>query len=118
MHKEIERIHVKRGQAQFQLKERLKRAQVTHPNDAVTAEVDHSLIADDEMEHRFLIDERGQISLDASDLKRIRALFGRKRTHNEQIIVAPCGMILAREIFYAAEAISTVVVCAVHSYLV
>jgi hypothetical protein len=27
--------------------------------------------------------------------KKIRAQFGRKRTHNEQIMVAPCGMILA-----------------------
>jgi hypothetical protein len=42
---------------------------------------------------------------------KLRAQFGRKRTHNEQIIVAPCGIILARETFYGAEAVSTVVVC-------
>jgi hypothetical protein len=41
---------------------------------------------------------------------KLRAQFGRKRTHNEQIIVAPCGIILARETFYGAEAVSTVVV--------
>jgi len=41
---------------------------------------------------------------------KLRAQFGRKRTHNEQIIVAPCGIILARETFYGAEAVPTVVV--------
>ena len=42
--------------------------------------------------------------------KKIRAQFGRKRTHNEQIMVAPCGMIIARATFFGAEAVSTVVV--------
>ncbi|THG92456.1 hypothetical protein EW026_g8455 [Hermanssonia centrifuga] len=40
--------------------------------------------------------------------RRIRAQFGRKRTHNEQIIVAPCGVIIARATFYGAEAIHSV----------
>ena len=44
--------------------------------------------------------------------KKVRAQFGRKRTHNEQIIVAPCGMIMARETFFGAEAVSSVVVSA------
>ena len=42
--------------------------------------------------------------------KRVHAGFGRKCTHNEQILVAPCGMILAHETFYGAEAIGTCVV--------
>jgi len=41
--------------------------------------------------------------------KKIRAQFGRTRTHNEQILVAPCGMIIARETFYFSEAIPSVV---------
>jgi len=41
---------------------------------------------------------------------KIRARFGRMRTHNEQILVAPCGVIIARETFYNAESIPTVVV--------
>ena len=43
--------------------------------------------------------------------KKLTARFGRRRTHNEQILVAPCGMILARETFYGAEAISSCAVC-------
>ncbi|TCD66467.1 hypothetical protein EIP91_001347 [Steccherinum ochraceum] len=40
--------------------------------------------------------------------KKIRTQFGRKRTHNEQIMVAPCGVIGARETFYGAEAVGSV----------
>jgi hypothetical protein len=42
--------------------------------------------------------------------KSLRAQFGRKRTHNEQLFVAPCGMIIARETFFHAEAIYSVIV--------
>ncbi|KAF8236744.1 hypothetical protein L208DRAFT_1250906, partial [Tricholoma matsutake] len=39
----------------------------------------------------------------------IRAQLGRRRTHNEQIIVAPCGMIIAQETFYGAEGVGSVI---------
>jgi hypothetical protein len=42
--------------------------------------------------------------------ERIRAQLGRRRTHNEQIIVAPCGIIIARETFYGAEGVGSVIV--------
>ena len=38
----------------------------------------------------------------------VRARFGRKRTHNEELCVASCGMILARETFYGSESLSNV----------
>ncbi|KAF8802794.1 hypothetical protein BYT27DRAFT_7226251 [Phlegmacium glaucopus] len=41
---------------------------------------------------------------------RIRAQFGRRRTHNEQLFIAPCGIIIARETFYHAEALYSVIV--------
>jgi len=34
-HQEVEHIHRERGQARFQLQERLQRARVAHPNDAI-----------------------------------------------------------------------------------
>ncbi|KAH9851669.1 hypothetical protein C2E23DRAFT_869110 [Lenzites betulinus] len=40
--------------------------------------------------------------------KRIRALFGRRRTHNEELAVASCGVILGRATFYGSEAIGGV----------
>ncbi|KAI0321281.1 hypothetical protein OF83DRAFT_1168620 [Amylostereum chailletii] len=37
---------------------------------------------------------------------RPRARFGRRRTHNEQLVVAPCGVMLARATFFGSEAIN------------
>jgi hypothetical protein len=34
----------------------------------------------------------------------------RKWTHNEQLIVAPCGIILACKTFYGAEGLATIIV--------
>jgi hypothetical protein len=42
---------------------------------------------------------------------KIKALFHRRRTHNEQTLVQPCGVIFARATFYGAEAVSNVLVC-------
>lgn len=36
-------------------------------------------------------------------IHRIRAVFGRRRTHNEQIMVCPCGIIVARRTFFGSE---------------
>ena len=37
--------------------------------------------------------------------------FGWKCTHNEQLFIAPCSIIIARETFYHSEAPSSVIVC-------
>jgi hypothetical protein len=44
--------------------------------------------------------------------RKIRALFGRRRTHNEQIMVRPCGIIVARQTFFGSETIPQTVVSA------
>ncbi len=48
--------------------------------------------------------------------RRLRALFGRRRSHNEQLIVRPCGIIVARETFFGSETTPQVIVC--HQLLV
>lgn len=40
----------------------------------------------------------------------LRAMFGRRRTHNEQLIVRPCGIIIRRETFYGSETVRQVLV--------
>ena len=108
-HQQVEKIHHERGQARFQLREHLQRACVAHPNDAVAKEVSFAeLIDTDDEEEEFEIPIVHHP--EAAPKKRIRAQFGRKRTHNEQIIVAPCGMIITRETFYGAEGVASVVV--------
>ncbi|KAG6904613.1 hypothetical protein DXG01_008620 [Tephrocybe rancida] len=109
-HQEIERVHFERGQASFQLKERLACSLTAHTDDAVvSANIDYEDIEDEET---FAVVD-GQVTLSTATQdegkKKIWAQFGRKRTHNEQIIVAPCGMILACETFFGAETVPSVV---------
>jgi len=44
----------------------------------------------------------------SSSMGRLRARFGRRRTHNEQLVVRPCGVILSRATLYGSEALSGV----------
>ncbi|TFY52205.1 hypothetical protein EVJ58_g10145 [Rhodofomes roseus] len=39
---------------------------------------------------------------------KVRAQFGRRRTHNEELCVASCGVILGRATFYGSEAVNGV----------
>ena len=118
VHRRIEGVHLVCGQARFQLKERLHRARVAHPVDGIPQETNISAIAGDATEEDiFDIDPSDNTVLPQSNEQvpqkraiRIRAQFGQKRTHNEQILVAPCGMILGRTMFFGAEAISSCVV--------
>ena len=103
----------------------MKQSRVAHPNDGIAEERNLFEVVDEVNEELLEVDEEGNVTaaegpasenttpaptVTAMPKKRVRARFGRKRTHNEQILVAPCGMILARETFYGAEAIGT---CAV-----
>ena len=116
-HQAIETVHNDRGQARFQLKERYECAHLAHPDDSVGNEVTsiNEIVEDDE-EQSFEPSNNGQPipvipNSDAAARKpRIRAQFGRRRTHNEQLFVAPCGMIIARETFFFAEALYSVIV--------
>jgi hypothetical protein len=100
---------------------------VSHPNDGIAEDVEQSQLIDEEEEEEFELDEgliyggtegifdlRGALPAPTGNKKKLSAQFGRKRTHNEQVIVAPCGVILARETFFGAEAIAT---CAVSRIL-
>ncbi len=40
--------------------------------------------------------------------RKLKTFFGRRRTHNEQLIMRPCGVIIARATFFGSEAISAV----------
>jgi hypothetical protein len=124
-HIEIERRHVERGQARFQLQQRLQQACAIIPDVDLQASTSDAI---DVGEEEFDLDLNGKIvaedsgpsqcpSKPATGNRRVRAQFGRKRTHNEQIIVAPCGVIIARATFYGAEAVSSVAVRKSSKYL-
>ncbi|KAG1890516.1 uncharacterized protein F5891DRAFT_964873, partial [Suillus fuscotomentosus] len=82
-HQAVEKAYTERGQARFQLQERLQRTFATTSQ---------------------------------QPMARLRAQFGRKRTHNEQLIVSPCGMILAQEMFFGAEGVASVIEMIKHMF--
>jgi hypothetical protein len=103
----------------FQLKAQLERARVSHPNDAMPSESEFTVneILDQEIE--MSEEQVAAVSCDgkpASGNKKIRARLGRRRTHNEQLILRPCGIIVSRATFFGAESVSGVVVRAVSSF--
>ncbi len=42
--------------------------------------------------------------------RRIKALLGRRQTHNEELCVASCGVLLGRATFFGSEAVNGVLV--------
>ncbi|KAJ7353282.1 hypothetical protein DFH08DRAFT_987489 [Mycena albidolilacea] len=106
-HRQLELTHKTRDKALFQLRGRLQRATVSHPNDAFEAEVTAEEV--EEMTIRDSNQGDCEAAKDPSGNRKIRALFGRRRTHNEQIFVRPCGIIVAHATFYASESVSQTV---------
>lgn len=50
----------------------------------------------------------GDVSKSDEGNRTVKARFGRRRTHNEQLVVCCCGIIAARATMFGAEAISGV----------
>lgn len=44
----------------------------------------------------------------ANRKRRLKGAFGRKWTHNEQLMVRPCGVVIGRATFYSSESVSAV----------
>ena len=122
-------MHNDQGQSQFQLREHLNRAQIGFLNNSTastseTASTESSTNLDDSLDD--LVDSNGEVEFDLLQdrhaipsstanlptiTRKLRAQFGWRHTHNEQLFVAPCGIIVARKTFYHSEAPSEVVVC-------
>lgn len=123
LHQNVEHVKKARGEGRFQLKDRLARQRVAHPNDSVAEDINLSELVDVDADlEEFVLGEEGHVRPNSDKggtapaikvpVRKLRAQFGRKRTHNEHIIVAPCGIVLARATFFGAEAVSSVIVSA------
>jgi hypothetical protein len=135
VHREMECLNSEQSKANFQLSRRLMRQNVTHPTDTTTekrladlcdledAEEWYEVDSDDGQVRMFTVNDPGATGeLDPAvpqppcpskpDMgnRKIKAQFGRRRTHNEQVIVRPCGIICSRATFFGAEAVSNVLV--------
>jgi len=133
-HQEMERMHSERGKAAFTLTQRLQRHRINHPNDALGTIEEPADNMEEDIEW-FEVNQDSEVSLlsapnpgsvgvgdDTSDIldpcdsksptgnRKLKAFFGRRRTHNEQTLVRPCGVIHAQATFFGAEAVSNVLV--------
>jgi hypothetical protein len=103
----------------FQLKRRLERSKLSQTHDSLSTNTSENIagvlpdvdLGADSPEGSGVLDE--ELTVDASGIcdgkpeagnRTVRARFGRRRTHNEELCVASCGVILGRATFYGSEA--------------
>ncbi|KAF8054208.1 hypothetical protein FPV67DRAFT_1569119 [Lyophyllum atratum] len=131
-HRASETYNYQKGKAMFQLKQRLERLKVSQTHDslsmgpeALTSRLTNKADAspatllpelDDSDNENILeglgTDEDEEIVTEGNGIcdgksqmgNSVRARFGRRRTHSEQLCVASCGVILGRATFYGSEA--------------
>lgn len=125
----MKKLNTARGKALFTLKARLQRAQASDETVRVAEERDDDLQEDEEWfevdgDNVKIFNEPNPGSIGVVDHvevpcpskkldtgnKKIKAQFGRRRTHNEQTLVRPCGIIFARATMFGAEAVSNFLV--------
>ena len=105
-HHELENYNSEKNKAMFQLKERLAHLRTSQPRESIPEAGDD--IGQDE---EVLVDNDGVCDEKPEEGNQtLRARFGRKRTHNEELCVSSCGIILGRATFYGSEAPNGVVV--------
>ncbi|KAJ3825170.1 hypothetical protein F5880DRAFT_1478758 [Lentinula raphanica] len=108
-HQKYEDYRNLKGKGFFLLRQRLQRAGVQQP--LASLDSDLSIPEDDLVDITEADDPNTATDPSHKSDKGnrpSRALFARRRTHNEQLVVCTCGIIAARATMYGAEAISGV----------
>ncbi|KAG6835179.1 hypothetical protein H0H93_004238 [Arthromyces matolae] len=102
-HRKLEEHRHLKKKAFFQLKHRLQKRQLSQLTDTLDPSDHPDDNSEDEPEENVYKD-----SVKKSDQgnRPPKARFERRRTHNEQLLVACCGMILARSTMFGAESIT------------
>jgi len=109
-HRQLEISDSEQQTAMFQLKKRLERFNTNQIEDALSSGVSPLLSKDD---HPNECEDK---SPDGNTKPRVR--FNRRRTHNEQLCVTTCGVILGRATFFGSEAVSSVVVSEIDCFVI
>ncbi|KAJ7106902.1 hypothetical protein C8R44DRAFT_637688, partial [Mycena epipterygia] len=104
-HRALEKAYFSRGKALFQLRSRLKKAGVAVQDDSVppgvsAEEFDDEVIIESGRDGPTVVDCDGKPEVGN---RTHRAYFGARRTHNEQLIMRACGVILSRATFFGSE---------------
>ena len=95
----------------MQLRARLKKAYVPVEDDpSLSVGFDHGSqagLGDEEDGEAVLVETVDTCTRKPEAGNRtLKAYFGRRRTHNEQLFVRPCGVIVSRATMYGSEAVS------------
>jgi len=121
-HRNLETRYSMAAKAMFQLRHRLERVnRQTH--DSLPTDFASDGDGDDFEGSSGRDDQEVEVTADdcngkpSSGNRTIRARFCRRRTHNDELCVASCGVILGRKTFYGSEAPSAVRVCSFRSVL-
>ncbi|KAG6906415.1 hypothetical protein DXG01_014052 [Tephrocybe rancida] len=93
-HRAKETQYFEQGKALFQLQARLRRAGMVSDTDALSTVLD--------------VEEDSRCDGKSPTGNQLRALFNQGRTHNGQLIVRPCGVVISRATFFGSEAVSSV----------
>ena len=109
-HRQLETTGNEQRTAMFQLWKRLEWLNTTQIEDALSSELGASvsLLEVDEDAEVNTTTECNDKSPEGNRKARIR--LNRRHTHNEQLCVATCGVILGRATFFSSEAVNGVVV--------
>jgi hypothetical protein len=105
-HRILETRGVEAHTALFQLRRRLERLKIYHPGDETSSS--HSednaaaALADGEVVE-IEAEVQGHPDKPEAGNQKPRARFGRRRTHNEELCVATCGIIFGRATMYGSE---------------
>ncbi|KAF8168760.1 hypothetical protein BJ912DRAFT_1025727 [Pholiota molesta] len=135
LHQSMEQKNKEKGKAAFILKERYQKYQLLHPDEGESSTDHGPAVTVDEHLEWFEVEDGGNVrifnepdpgtigggTLDEGDetcpsklalgnAKAVKARFGRRRTHNKQTLVRPCGVIFARATMFGAEAVSNFLV--------
>ncbi|KAJ4474712.1 hypothetical protein C8J55DRAFT_390910, partial [Lentinula edodes] len=104
-HSKYEDYRNLKGKGFFLLRQRLQRAGIHQPSTLLS-----SFLPLESLEFELDVDSDEQDLMHKSDKGNwpSKALFARRRTHNEQLVVCACGIISARATMSGAEAISGV----------
>lgn len=107
-HRAFEEEKVLANKAMFQLRARLRKMKLPESGNV---DISEGLDASDEVEEVVSVEQPSQPNPASSKQPKLKARFGRRWTHNEQLFVRCCGIIISRATFYGSEAISGVKVC-------
>ncbi|KDR71533.1 hypothetical protein GALMADRAFT_102508 [Galerina marginata CBS 339.88] len=140
LHQEMEWKHHERSTGSFLYRQRLQHASVSQPVDSFShaKNVPEQDIQEDF--ETYIVGKKDKVTLHVeknlgsvgtddfppepcpskseSGNRTFKAHFGRQRTHNEQTLVRPCGIIFARATMFNAEAVSNFLVMVKNAFSV